>query len=224
MTPREKISRACTISGRILRRIPAKVAAAPTEKELARFIEGEMRKAGGKRSFRTIVSSGKNTSEIHHRPTDSVIGKGFLMIDLGVNYKGYTSDITRMFYVGKPSARERKLYRLVLKAQQQALQKVRDGAHARDIDAVSRKVLGRYRKYFRHSLGHGLGKKVHTTPYLKPRSRQLLREGMIITLEPGIYFRGKFGIRIEDDVVVTRRGHKLLSRFPRTLQLVRAKL
>jgi len=218
----KKIAKACKISDRIMQKIPNAVKNHQTEKELANFIRKQIIKTSSTSAFKIIVASANNSGTVHHYASNDEILEGFLMVDFGVKYKGYVSDCTRMFYLGKPSQREKKIYSLVLKAQKKAMSAVKPGMHARDIDAIARTEFGRYKKYFRHSLGHGLGRKVHQAPYLKPKSRQKLKTGNVITIEPGLYFKNKFGVRIEDVILVTSKGYKPLTLFPKKLYTIKA--
>ncbi len=173
-----------------------------SEKGIADFLLKRTVDLGCEPAFPPIVASGKNASLPHHEP-EKVLNRGFLVIDYGVKIDGYCADITRTFYIGAPSAKEKELYALVLKSQELALQKCVAGSYFEDVDAAARKVLGSESKNFVHSIGHSLGVEVHDDlPKRKKRMKLLLREGMVLTVEPGVYVKGNFGIRIEDVVVV----------------------
>ena len=131
---------------------------------------------------------------------------------MGLKFNGYCSDLTRTVYLGKPSNAEKQLYNFVLAAQQKPLSAIKHGAGGSGLFESSAKSLGKYRKNFIHGLGHGLGKHIHIKPYMKSTSFDMLKEGDIITVEPGIYFKNKFGIRIEDDYLVTRNGARKLTK------------
>jgi Xaa-Pro aminopeptidase len=152
-----------------------------------------------------VVAMQENAAEIHHKPDSTKLKKGFLVVDFGVKYKDLCSDCTRTFYLGKPSKKEKKLYDLVLNAQETGLKEAKIGAYNSDIDAIVRAVLVDYLFNFIHGTGHGVGKKVHKAPRVSPRSKSLLKNGDIITIEPGIYFKNKFGIRIEDTVFIGKK-------------------
>jgi Xaa-Pro aminopeptidase len=183
-----------------------------TEQSVARFINAEIRALGLKPSFKAIVGSAEGGSEPHHKPKNTPIKKGFCIIDFGLKVNGYCSDLTRTVYIGKPSKRDRQFYALVRAAQQKPLPSIKHGAKGSALFEISAKRLGKYRKNFIHGLGHGLGKHIHIKPYLKSTSFDVLKEGDIITIEPGVYFKDKFGIRVEDDYLVTRNGARLLTK------------
>ena len=158
-----------------------------------------------KLAFKPIVVTGKNAAEIHHKANSTKLQKGFLIIDFGVKCKGYCADCTRTFYLGKPSKKEIKLYNLVLLAQETSLNHAQPGVYAADIDLIARQILKEHYKHFVHGTGHGVGKKIHQAPSLKPRSTSILKQNQTITIEPGLYFKNKLGIRIEDTIVVKNK-------------------
>ena len=184
-----------------------------SERELAAWIEYLIKSLGADGvSFEPIVASGPNGANPHHRPTDRKILRGdVVVLDYGARYGGYCSDITRTVVVGEPSEEVKKVYETVKEAQERAFQTVRDGIAAGDVDRAARETIVKagYGEYFTHRTGHGLGLDVHEEPYISPDASTLLREGMVFTIEPGIYLPGKFGIRIEDDVLVKRMGIRL---------------
>ncbi|MFA4905510.1 MAG: M24 family metallopeptidase [Candidatus Margulisiibacteriota bacterium] len=190
-----------------------------TEKEVARFIRKKLKEKGAKReAFRIIVASGIRSAKPHAFATNKLLRAGEIVkIDFGALYQGYCSDITRTFFLGTTSVKQRKIYRVVLRAQQAAIRKVKSGVLARAVDKAARTVIERagYGKYFIHSTGHGCGRKVHELPRISWKSDERLRAGQVITIEPGIYIRGWGGIRIEDMVRVTRTGCKILTRVPK---------
>jgi Xaa-Pro aminopeptidase len=161
-------------------------------------------------SFDTIVASGPRSAWPHAQPTPKLLKKNDLVVlDQGAILRGYCSDMTRTVFLGRAAgSRVRGLYGDVLEAQQAAKAAIRPGAKASDVDSAARKVLRRHGlvRYFTHSTGHGLGMEVHEMPRLGIAEESLLEEGMVITVEPGVYIEGLGGIRIEDDVVVTARG------------------
>jgi len=185
-----------------------------TESELAGRIEFEIRKSGAVAAFETIVCFGANGSRPHHIPGKRRLRKNdTILIDFGAKYKGYNSDKTRCFGVGKVKGEFQKAYEAVALAQKTAIDQICEGVKARDIDAAARKVIKDSGfGVFGHGLGHGLGLEVHELPVLYPKSKEKLLAGQVVTVEPGIYIPGKFGIRIEDDVLVTKTGPKILTR------------
>lgn len=187
-----------------------------TEKQVSDFIGSEIRKAGAKKAFHTIVASGTNAVQWHHKPTDKKLRKGFCVIDFGSKFNGYCSDMTRTVFIGKAGKTEKRLYSLVRRTQEKCIRKVRAGVNANDLYLLAKKSLGAYSDYFGHGLGHGLGKKIHDKPKIG-RKNVLLRDGNIVTIEPGIYIPRVLGIRIEDDVLVKKNGFRILSKSSRKL-------
>ncbi|MBI2142305.1 M24 family metallopeptidase [Candidatus Woesearchaeota archaeon] len=191
-----------------------------TELDVKNFLESEARKLGCKPSFDTIVASGKNASMPHYSGNGR-LNRGFCVIDFGIRHKGYCSDMTRTIYLGSPSAKEKELYSRVRQAQQNGIDAVKEGAVAERVDSAARSALGKHKKAFIHGLGHHIGIEVHDTGQrISPHSKWLLKEGMTVTIEPGIYYRGKLGIRIEDDVLVRKNGCELLTKTGKELYIV----
>jgi len=165
-------------------------------------------------AFDIIVASGPNSSQPHHLSGQRILKDNEpVLIDLGVDYQGYKSDLTRVLFLGKITVLVRKVYDIVLKAQELAIKRVRSGAEMAAIDKVAREYIASkgYGKYFTHNLGHGLGLEVHEDPRISGNEASAVRPGMVFTIEPGIYLPGKFGIRIEDMILVTSKGCEVLS-------------
>jgi Xaa-Pro aminopeptidase len=185
------------------------------ESELAAEIDYQSRRAGAEApAFETIVASGPRSALPHARPTSAKIGEtGILLIDMGAIENGYASDMTRTLHVGKASKRFKSLYQAVLEAQLAAIDAVRPGVTAGDIDRAARRVLesSGLGKQFVHSTGHGLGLEIHEGPRIGKKSKTVLQAGFVITVEPGVYFDGYGGIRIEDTVLVTESGAEVLT-------------
>jgi Xaa-Pro aminopeptidase len=193
-----------------------------TELRVAHELEHAMRRFGALRaSFEPIVAAGPRAALPHARATGAPAqGGGFVLVDWGASdVSGYKSDLTRVLPTDKISPKLAKIYRVVLKAQRRGIESVRPGARCADIDAAARAVIVQagFGKRFGHGLGHGIGLEIHEGPRLNPRSEDTLAPGMVITIEPGIYLPGWGGVRIEDDVLVTRDGFELLSTLPREL-------
>lgn len=214
----EKIEEACritdTIFSAVLRTLRSKKVT--TEIDLRDYIHGQMKKHGVSESFEVIVASGPGGAEPHHVPTEAPL-RGFTVIDFGVIYKGYMSDMTRTVFIGNLTKKDRAIYEQVLSTQKQSIAKVADGIRCAEVDQLSRDLLKPYTKYYIHTLGHGVGKKIHEFPSIYKKSRFYLREGMAITIEPGVYFPGKFGIRIEDTCIVTKTGARILTKSNKDL-------
>ncbi|MDD4101877.1 MAG: Xaa-Pro peptidase family protein [Kiritimatiellae bacterium] len=174
-------------------------------------------------AFETVVCVGRNAAECHHQPGNSRLRPGqALLIDMGVLRDYYCSDLTRTVCVGAaPSSDLANIYRVVLDANQKAIRAIRPGRRCCDIDAVARRAIERagYGEYFGHSLGHGLGLEVHEAPSFSTACRTVLEPGMVLTVEPGIYLPGRFGVRIEDVVLITEGGCEVLSQSPRALRI-----
>ena len=181
-----------------------------TELDISAEIEFAMKKRGATGpSFETIVASGERSAWAHARPTSKPLRKNELVVlDQGAILRGYCSDMTRTVFVGRSSPKVRRMYGAVLEAQQAAKDAIRPGVEAGWVDAAARQVLKRHglASEFTHSTGHGLGLEVHEMPRLGRGEKTILKQGMVLTVEPGVYVEGFGGIRIEDDIVVTSKG------------------
>jgi Xaa-Pro aminopeptidase len=193
-----------------------------SENELAGRLDFEIRKLGGRNSFETIVAFGANASRPHHQPGARKLKKNdTVLIDFGARYKNYCSDLTRCFAVGRVSALFLKACRAVLESQGAAIAMVKAGVEVKQIDSAARKVIRRSGlPVYGHGTGHGLGLEVHEQPVVSHQGKGKLKAGTVFTVEPGVYMPGKFGVRIEDDVLVTESGCEVLSRDLRN-ELVR---
>ena len=193
-----------------------------TEKEVADELEHQLRLFGAVRSgFPSIVAVGPRAALPHATATDRQIGSSdFVLVDWGADGGLYKSDLTRVLVTGRISPKLERIYRVVLNAQRKAIAAIRPGVVAHDIDRAARKVISKagFGRYFGHGLGHGLGLEVHEAPRLGANSRVVLKPGMVVTVEPGIYLPGWGGVRIEDDVLVTRTGHEVLTSVPKGLE------
>ena len=186
-----------------------------TEAEVAATLEYAARLAGAEAmSFETIVASGERSALPHGRATPAKLPKrGFVTLDFGVILDGYSSDMTRTVHMGKAMPGERDVYDSVLEAQEAAVAAVAPGVTAGEVDEAARSVLRRVKldQYFSHSTGHGVGLEIHEGPRLAAKQTQVLEQGMVITVEPGVYMPGRFGLRIEDMVLVTAKGGEILT-------------
>ncbi|MGB2992647.1 MAG: Xaa-Pro peptidase family protein [Paenisporosarcina sp.] len=202
----------------------SEIAEGKTELEILTAIELALKKKGiAHMSFDTMVLSGPKTASPHGKPGDRKIQKGdFVLFDLGVIYKGYCSDITRTVSFGEPSDAQKEVYETVRKAEQAAVDAVKPGVRAMDLDKIARDVITQagYGEFFTHRLGHGLGISVHEFPSVTGNNDMKLIEGMVFTIEPGIYDPSITGVRIEDDVVVTKDGVEVLTKYPKELVIV----
>jgi len=201
------------------------------EQELAAKIDWRIKSAGFERcSFETIVASGPNSALPHAHPGERVLREGDLVVlDFGGVYGGYCVDLTRTVALGEPDPEMARVYKAVLEAQRAAIEAVKPGVHAGDIDAAARVTLARHglAEAFGHSTGHGLGVEIHETPRIGPRREavggtpalrdEAIEPGMVFTIEPGAYLPGWGGVRIEDDVLVTSDGVEVLTNVPTSL-------
>jgi len=186
-----------------------------TEKEVALELEFFMRKNGADAvAFDLIIVSGRNSSMPHGVPSNKKIKKHeFITVDMGAKLDGYRSDMTRTFSLGSLSQEEKDIYNIVLKAQEKAVEFIKPGIIAGELDNIARNIIKNagFGENFGHSTGHGVGLEIHEEPRISPDSKTLLKEGMVITIEPGIYIKNKFGVRIEDMLVITKNSFKNLN-------------
>jgi Xaa-Pro aminopeptidase len=210
---------AAGLISKVFQRVVRSVKPGLTELQLAGRIDYSMRELGASGpSFETIVASGPRSAWAHARPSSKPLRKNELVVlDQGAILCGYCSDMTRTVFLGRSPAKIRRMYQAVLEAQEAARSVVRPGITAAEVDAAARRVLGRFnlRRYFTHSTGHGLGLEVHEMPRLGRGETAVIEQGMVVTIEPGVYVEGLGGIRIEDDVVVTASGGHTITTAPR---------
>jgi Xaa-Pro aminopeptidase len=212
---------ACRITDRVFERLTEVPFVGRTEREVAWDIARLFHEEGGEGlAYESIVGSGPNGARPHERPGDRTIGTGELVvIDAGTTTSGYVSDYTRTFATGPLDGEAKEAYETVLAAQQTALDGIRAGMSGVDADGLARRVIDEspFAGTLGHGLGHGLGLEVHEAPRLATESADVLRPGNVVTVEPGIYLEGRFGIRIEDNVVVTENGIQNLTGFRKDL-------
>ncbi|GEK34718.1 M24 family metallopeptidase [Kurthia sibirica] len=197
-----------------------------TELEVLSAIEAAVLKKGYYMSFDTMVLTGLNAASPHGTPGNTKIKKGDLVLfDLGVVYEGYCSDITRTVAFGEPAADQKAVYEAVLNANKAAIALAKPGVRAMDLDKAARDEISQagFGDYFTHRLGHGLGIGLHEIPSIHGTNELPLIEGMVFTIEPGVYKSDTAGVRIEDDVVVTADGLEILTTFPKELQIITVK-
>jgi Xaa-Pro aminopeptidase len=207
------------------RELKADIKPGATEQGLGLKLEYLMRGKGARRAaFDIIVASGSHGAMPHASVTNRRIRKGDLVtFDFGAEANGYYSDMTRTVSVGRPSARQREIHELVLRAQSAAIQSIGIGVPCKSVDAAAREVIKRagHARNFGHGTGHGIGLMVHEGPIVSPLSKDMIEENMVFTVEPGVYIPGWGGVRIEDMVQVTKKGAKVLTALPRELESLR---
>ena len=217
----EMIEKAANIADEAFSHILTVIKPGITEEDIAIELEYFMKKKGAsKNSFEPIVASGERSSLPHGRATSKIIEKGdMLTLDFGCVYNGYCSDMTRSLVVGEATEKQKELYYTVLEAQEKALVSVKPGLTGIQLDSIAREVIAEkgYGEYFGHGLGHGVGLEVHELPHVNAIGKAEMVLGNVITIEPGIYVPGYGGVRIEDLVVVTDTGYKVLSKSTKEL-------
>ncbi len=215
----ERIRKAGKIATDALHALIPQLKEGMKEYEAAALLIYEMMKRGANGpAFETIASFGENSAEPHYTAGSRALKKGdYALFDFGAHFERYNSDMTRTFVMGKADEKHRKIYEIVREAQQAGIDAVRAGMMGSEVDAVARNVIEKagYGDRFIHSLGHGLGLKVHDGGGLSPNIKMELKENMVVTVEPGIYLPGFGGVRIEDDVLVKKNRAELLTEFPK---------
>ncbi|HAT71746.1 MAG TPA: Xaa-Pro dipeptidase [Elusimicrobia bacterium] len=212
----ETLRRSCRIAARAFGLVKPRIKTGRTELSVYRELEDVMQAMGAKGpSFNLIVAFGPNSAMPHHETSERRLRDNeAVLLDYGCVYGNYCSDMTRTFFHGKPTEEFRKVYSIVAASQKAGLAAVRAGAKARGVDAACRGLIADagYGQYFIHGTGHGIGLEIHEFPRLNAKSEAVLRAGMAVTVEPGVYLHGKFGVRIEDSVLVTRTGCEILTK------------
>lgn len=208
-----KIRAACRITSRIMQTCIKQFRKFRTESDVAAFLRNQ----GYELSFKPIVASGKNSALPHHERLCK-LKKGFCVIDFGVKYEGYCADMTRTVYLGKPSKKELEIYDLVANAQESAINSLKAGAAISGIDKLIKKCLGNNHKRMIHGFGHSVGIEIHD-PYEHKDKKRLLAN-TVFTIEPGIYLKNKFGVRIEDTILVTKTGCEILTKATKKLVMI----
>ncbi len=193
-----------------------------SEKEIVDFIENSFMKRGCAPDF-ALVASGPNSALPHYTGTDRIIlEKDIVLMDIGAKFKGFSSDITRTVFIGEPSEKMKEVYELVYRANLEGEWSSKIGTTVKEVDRAARKVIvsGGYGSFFTTRLGHGIGYSTHEEPYINQVNDKVLSPGMAFTIEPGIYLRDQFGIRIEDTVIITETGLEILNHVEKTVIVV----
>lgn len=224
---RELLARACRITADAMDALAGQITVGDTELTVARRLEQLFADGGAEdRAFATIVATGAHAAIPHHRPTSTVLLPGdLLVIDAGAMVDGYHADMTRTFIVGRdPQPWQAELHSAVLESQQAAVAVARAGSTGAEVDSVARAELRRtgYEEFFSHGLGHGVGLQIHEAPALSATAAGTILRDMVFTVEPGAYLPGRGGVRIEDTLVATDAGPRVLTESPRDLRVVGA--
>lgn len=210
-----RLKKACQIASKTADAIPDVIKEGMKETEAAAELNYMMMRLGASGpAFATNASFGSTTAEPHYVPAGRKLKRGQLaLFDFGASFQRYASDITRTFSCGAPSARQKQMYETVLEAQLAAIDKVVDGVHGKEVDGAARKIIdgSAFKGRFIHGTGHGLGLSVHDPGAISSARDMVLREGMVLTVEPGVYVKDFGGVRIEDDVLVTKKGCSVLT-------------
>ena len=218
------IRKACSISDQAFHDALDFIKPGKTEIEIANFLDFRMRELGAAGlSFDTILASGINSSKPHAHPMHKPVELGeAITMDFGCLYDHYVSDMTRTIYLGHVCDEQAEIYNTVLKANQALIDQAKDGLGFRDFDKIPRDIIveAGYGEYFTHGIGHGIGLDIHEEPYFSQTSTEVIKSGMVLTDEPGIYIEGKYGVRIEDDILITDTGCELLTRAPKELIVI----
>ena len=220
------IRKAAAVAQKALAKVLPKIRAGYSESEVAAMLEFELKKAGANPAFETIIAFGSNSAMPHHRPTAKKLKKvDTILIDFGAKLDGYCCDLTRCFAVGWAGVLYRKVYQTVLDAQTNAINALKSGIEAKKVDTAAKEVIKLSNlPVYGHGTGHGLGLEVHEQPVVSVISKDILQRGNVITIEPAVYLSNKFGIRIENDVLVTENGCEVLSSLLKSDQVPLLKL
>jgi Xaa-Pro dipeptidase len=219
-----KLREACRLADVAVEIGVNEIAEGKTEMEILATIEYELKKMGYDMSFSTMVLTGKNAASPHGTPGLTKVQRGDLVLfDLGVVFEGYCSDITRTVAYGDVNEQQADIYETVRKAQEAAVRASRPGISCAELDLAARSIIQDkgYGNYFPHRLGHGLGISIHEYPSVTETNSLLLRPGMVYTIEPGIYVPNVAGVRIEDDIYITENGCEILTRYPKSIQIIK---
>ena len=218
------LRRAIDISSKAYSRATEKLREGVVEREIAFEMEFLMKGGGADAiGFDIIIASGKRSALPHGKAGDKRVERGdFILIDFGSGFQGYHSDQTRTLVCGNPSPEQQRIYGIVKEAHDKAIEKVRPGIPINELDGAARDTIRNhgYGEYFGHGTGHGIGLAVHEDPAVNGENKDLLQEGMVLTIEPGIYIPNWGGVRIEDMVLVTPQGAEVLTHLPRELRVV----
>lgn len=196
---KDRLKVACNITSNALNDLCDNINKIKTEQGAAIFLESTIRENNCSVGFPTIAAMGKNAAIPHHVTSSQKLRNGFLLLDFGACYKNYNADMTRVIFLGKPTRQEKEIYNILLDAQQSTINTIAEGKEYLDLDKLCRNKLGKHAKMLNHSIGHGIGVEVHEEPFF--RKKTIISKNHAFTVEPGIYYQGKFGLRIEDSLI-----------------------
>ncbi|MFC1723042.1 M24 family metallopeptidase [Nanoarchaeota archaeon] len=222
-TPEEirNLKKACHLTDQIFQKTFLNFKKFKTEADVAAFMTYQAASLGLSTSFPPIVASGKNSAKPHHQTTTKKLGKGFCIIDFGIRYKGICSDMTRTIYLGSPTQKEVDIYYKVFESQRQSIALCCPGKTFHDIDLHAKCLLKPMSQYMNHSVGHGLGCECHEQPSPKKKPLHILEPDHVITIEPGLYFPNLGGVRIEDDILITKSRPTVLTKTGKNLLIIK---
>lgn len=202
------IKKAVLIAERAFKNVINNIKPGVIEKEIADELNYQMKKYGAEESpFQIIVASGIKTSRPHAKTDEKIIKKGeVIVVDWGCSFKGYNSDLTRIIVIGKVDEDVLKVYKMLKIAQDKAIEKIKSGEQISEVDILVREILKKdgLEKYFTHNLGHGIGLNIHEPPHINSKAKGVFKNGMVFTIEPGIYFPGDWGLRVEDTITIKK--------------------
>lgn len=218
-----RIRRSCSIASKVCASIPDVVKEGMTETEASAELNYSMMRLGATSpAFDSTVAFGGKSAEPHYSPSSKrrLKAGNFALFDFGAKYQRYVSDITRTFVCESPSKRQKEMHSTVLEAQEAAIDEIADGVHGSDVDEAARELIDstKFKGKFIHSTGHGLGISVHDPGSISSARDMILKEGMVLTVEPGVYIPNYGGVRIEDDILVTRKGCRVLTSCSKELR------
>ncbi len=223
-TPQEikNITKACAITSQAFNGLVDRFSTQKfkTEKDVAFFLDKFICEHNADPAFPAIVAGGKNSATPHHITSSAKLSKGFLQLDFGACWQNYCSDMSRILYLGKPTVSEKEHFDLLLSVQAASIKEIALRRPFSALGAFSQKKLGKYSSNFIHSLGHGVGLEIHELPSFSPEAKNTVKPNHIFTIEPGIYFRGKYGLRIEDTLLFDGKA-KILTTAPKELILLK---
>lgn len=216
-----QIKMACSISSKILNNCIKIMGRLKTEKEVKSYLDSEAKKLGYDLAYDTIVASAANGANPHYSSCTGKLRRGFLVIDFGIKVNGYCSDMTRTLFLGTPNQNEIKEYGKVLNVQEKAIEMLKGNNKISDTDNYVRKTLG---KNYIHSLGHGIGVDIHELPIVSINNKNTIKNNECFTVEPGVYYPGKYGIRIEDSLVKLKNKLRILTPVTKKMLIINNKL